>query len=147
MATVKAVSDVGTKLNHAAIGVDGVIPATGFEMLIGVKATPAKGQDPEQLDATELHDDRSASIPGRQSIPALQYTFNYTKDNSEKLKDVAGKRHAFLETLPEGNGFLIVGVLNYYSNGISLNAIHEGTLSVVAESIIEVSDVAAYLAK
>lgn len=143
--TVKGTSDIGTKLNQATITGD-VIPVSGYKMLIGVKATPAKGEAPELIDVTELHDEKTASIPGRQNVPALEYTFNHTPNNIVELEKVAGKRHAFLETLQKGDGYLIVGVLNWWSNGIALNGAHDGTISITAESIEYIADTATYVA-
>lgn len=142
--TVKAVTDIGTILTAAQISGD-TIPETGFKNLVGIRSTPAKGEAPEQLDATELHDTENVGVPGRKSIPALEYTFNFTKANSAKLQEFEGKRAAFLEVLPEGNGFLVVGVMNYWSNGVGLNSVHEGTINIIAESIQEIEDTASYV--
>lgn len=140
---VKAVSDIGTKLYAVASPSDA--PSTGYTNLVGVRSTPAKGEAPESLDATELHDVKNVNIPGRVSIPSLEYTFNYTKGNVAKLDAHQGERTAFLEVLPEGNGFLVVGVMNYWSNGVGLNSVHEGTMNIIAESIEEIEDTATYI--
>ena len=136
---VKAVSDIGTYLTAAELD-GGKAPASGFERLIPIRSTPAKGEAPDTLDATELDDQKNVSIPGRITIPALEYTFNYTKANVAKLSTIANKRMAFLEVLPEGNGHLIVGTATYWSNGVGLNSVHEGTLAIIAEEIEEVED-------
>lgn len=142
---VKAVSDLGTKLNSAPI-VGDTLPTSGFKFLIGVKSTPAKGEAPEQLDATETHDPKTASIPGRQNVPALEYTFNHTKENAQALIAIEGKRHAFLETLPQGDGYLVVGVLSWWSNGTSINSVHDGTINITAESVEYIEDTSTYVA-
>ena len=141
--TVKAISDIGTRLTHAAIS--GAVPVIGFKNLVGIRSTPAKGEAPEALDATELHDTENVSIPGRKSVPALEYTFNHTKGNVAKLAAVEGTRGAFLEVLPEGDGYLVVGVLNFWSNGLGLNSVHEGTVNIIAESIEYIADTATYV--
>lgn len=136
---VKAVSDIGTILTSAELQ-DGAIPDSGFKKLIGIRSTPAKGEAPDTLDATELDDEKNISIAGRVTVPALEYTFNYTKANVAKLSAISGKRMAFLEVLPEGNGHVIVGSMSYWSNGVGLNSVHEGTLAIIAEDIQEVED-------
>ena len=146
MTVRKAVSDVGTMLLHATV-TGATAPATGYAKLVGVKATPAKGSAPEQLDVTELHDEQTSFIAGRKSIETLEYTFNWTKANATSLTAVEGKRHAFLEKLgEEGDGFLIIGQLSYAHNGVSLNSAQEGTIWIVPESVEYIADVSTYSA-
>lgn len=142
----KAVSDVGTMLLHATMTTENA-PTSGYEQLIGVKATPAKGSAPEQLDVTELHDTESSFIAGRKSQETLEYTFNWTKANASALTAVQGKRHAFLEVLgEEGDGFLIIGQLTYAHNGVALNSAQEGTIWIIPESVTYIADTATYIA-
>ena len=143
---VKAVSDIGTILTSAEL-VEGDAPSTGFKKLIGIRSTPAKGEAPDTLDATELDDEKNISIAGRVTVPALEYTFNYTAGNVAKLSPLANKRMAFLEVLPEGNGHLIIGTMTYWSNGVGLNSVHEGTLAIIAEDIQEVEDAEAMVSE
>lgn len=141
---VKANSDIGTKLNVAEL-VGGEAPETGFEMLVGIRATPEKGEAPEELDATEMHDKKMVNIPGRQNTPSLEYTFNHTIANVTALQVYEGERAAFLETLPEGDGYLIVGSMTFWSNGTGLNEVHEGTINITAEDIEYIEDTSTYL--
>lgn len=141
----KAVSDIGTILT-AVDAPTGVAPKTGYTVLVGIRSTPAKGEAPESLDATEMQDEQNSDIPGRKGNPGLEYTFNHTKANISKLKSFQGKRSAFLEVLPEGDGHLITGVMNYWSNGTALNSVHEGTISIVAESIDYIDNTDSYVA-
>lgn len=143
--TVKAISDIGTILAHADLN-DGAIPSIGFVKLVGIRSTPAKGEAPDLLDATEMDDEQTANIPGRVSVPQLEYTFNFTKENVAKLEAVAGKNHAFLEKLSDGSGHTIVGVLNYFHNGSGLNAVQEGTITITATDVNYVADADALMA-
>lgn len=143
--TVKAVSDIGTLLTHAAITGD-VIPETGFKKLVGIRSTPAKGEAPEQLDATEMHDEVNVGIAGRKSIPSLEYEFNLTKANQEVLLPLEGKRGAFLEVMPEGDGYLVVGSMSFWDNGSSLNSVKQGTINIIAEDIKYIKDATTYVA-
>lgn len=143
--TVKAITDIGTTLNAAKI-VGDTLPTSGFKKLVGIRSTPAKGEAPEELDATEMHDTKNVGVPGRTSVPALEYTFNWTKENVAGILDYEGERACFLEVSADGTGHLITGVLNFWQNDTSLNSVVEGTINIVAEDIKYLEETASYLA-
>ena len=60
-----------------------------YEKLIDIKDFPDLGGAPEMLETTTLSDKMQTYIPGIQSLDALEFTANYTKDDFEK--EAAGR--------------------------------------------------------
>lgn len=68
---------------------------TTYEKLIDIKDFPDLGGSPEMLETTTLSDSMQTYIPGIQSLDALEFTANYTKDDFDTLKDLEGKDMSF----------------------------------------------------
>lgn len=64
--------------------------ATTYEKLIDIKDFPDLGGAPEMLETTTLSDKMQTYIPGIQSMDALEFTANYTKEDYTKLKELEG---------------------------------------------------------
>ena len=62
-----------------------------FEKLIDIKDFPDLGGAPEMLETTTLSDPMQTFIPGIQSLDALEFTANYTKDAFDSLKALEGE--------------------------------------------------------
>lgn len=60
--------------------------ADAYEKLINIKDFPDLGGSPEMLETTTLSDKMQTYIPGVQSLDALEFTANYTKEDYTKLK-------------------------------------------------------------
>ena len=61
-----------------------------YEKLIDIKDFPDLGGAPEMLETTTLSDSMQTYIPGIQSLDALEFTTNYTKEDYETLKALEG---------------------------------------------------------
>ena len=61
-----------------------------YEKLIDIKDFPDLGGAPEMLETTTLSDRMQTYIPGIQSLDALEFTANYTKEDYTKLKALEG---------------------------------------------------------
>lgn len=61
-----------------------------YEKLIDIKSFPNLGGSPEMLPTTTLSDSMSTFIPGIQSLDALEFEANYTKEDFTKLKALEG---------------------------------------------------------
>lgn len=61
-----------------------------WEKLIDIKDFPDLGGSPEMLETTTLSDKMQTYIPGIQSLDALEFTANYTKEDFTKLKALEG---------------------------------------------------------
>lgn len=66
-----------------------------YEKLINIKDFPDLGGSPEMLETTTLSDKMQTYIPGIQSLDALEFTANYTKEDFTKLKALEGVEHEF----------------------------------------------------
>lgn len=64
--------------------------ADAYEKLIDIKDFPDLGGAPEMLETTTLSDRMQTYIPGIQSLDALAFTANYTKEDYSKLKALEG---------------------------------------------------------
>ena len=62
-----------------------------YEKLIDIKDFPDLGGAPEMLETTTLSDNMQTYIPGIQSLDALEFTANYTKEDFTKLKALEGQ--------------------------------------------------------
>lgn len=61
-----------------------------YEKLVDIKDFPDLGGTPEMLETTTLSDGMQTYIPGIQSLDALEFTANYTKEDFTKLKALEG---------------------------------------------------------
>ena len=68
---------------------------TSYEKLIDIKDFPDLGGSPEMLETTTLSDKMQTYIPGIQSLDALEFTANYTKEDFTKLKALEGVEHEY----------------------------------------------------
>lgn len=66
-----------------------------YEKLIDIKDFPDLGGSPEMLETTTLSDSMQTYIPGIQSLDALEFTANYSKDEFDSLKDLEGTEMYF----------------------------------------------------
>ena len=66
-----------------------------YEKLVDIKEFPDLGGEPEMLETTTLSDNMQTYIPGVQSLDALEFTANYTKEDFTKLKALEGQECEF----------------------------------------------------
>lgn len=66
-----------------------------YSKLIDIKDFPDLGGSPEMLETTTLSDGMQTYIPGIQSLDALEFTANYTKEDFTKLKAMEGQETDF----------------------------------------------------
>ena len=66
-----------------------------FEKLIDIKDFPDLGGSPEMLETTTLSDPMQTYIPGIQSLDALEFSANYTKDDFDSLKELEGTEYTY----------------------------------------------------
>lgn len=65
--------------------------AETYGKLVDIKDFPDLGGSPEMLETTTLSDKMQTYIPGIQSLDALEFNANYTKDEYTKLKALEGQ--------------------------------------------------------
>ena len=65
--------------------------STTYEKLVDIKDFPDLGGAPEMLETTTLSDKMQTYIPGIQSLDALEFNANYTKEEFTKIKALEGQ--------------------------------------------------------
>ena len=68
---------------------------SAYEKLIDIKSFPDLGGAPEMLETTTLSDSMTTYIPGIQSLEALEFEANYTKEDFTKLKALEGTNEEY----------------------------------------------------
>ena len=62
-----------------------------YKKLVDIKDFPDLGGSPEMLETTTLSDKMQTYIPGIQSLDALEFNANYTKEEFTNLKALEGQ--------------------------------------------------------
>ena len=62
-----------------------------YKKLVDIKDFPDLGGSPEMLETTTLSDKMQTYIPGIQSLDALEFNANYTKEEFTKIKALEGQ--------------------------------------------------------
>ncbi len=66
-----------------------------YKKLVDIKDYPDLGGEPEMLETTTLSDSMQTYVPGIQSIDALTFSINYSKEDLTALKALEGVEHDF----------------------------------------------------
>lgn len=66
-----------------------------YEKFLDIKSFPDLGGAPEMLETTTLSDPMQTYIAGIQSLDALEFEANYTKEDYEKCKGEEGKTGSY----------------------------------------------------
>lgn len=119
-----------------------------YEKLIDIKDFPDLGGAPEMLETTTLSDSMQTYIPGIQTLEALEFTANYTKEDYAALKELEGVPTDFAvwfggtETdgvvTPDGSDgkFNFTGLLSVFVVGGGVNEVVEMTITIAPSSPI-----------
>lgn len=119
-----------------------------YEKLIDIKDFPDLGGTPEMLETTTLSDSMQTYIPGIQTLEALEFTANYTKEDYTALKQLEGVPTDFAvwfggtETngvvTPDGSDgkFNFTGILSVFVVGGGVNEVVEMTITIAPSSPI-----------
>ena len=118
--------------------------ASSWEKLIDIKSFPDLGGSPELLETTTLSDPMTTQILGIQSLDALEFECNYTRDDYTRLKAMEGEEMDFAVWLggdgtgPNGEDgkFEFKGQLSVYVNGGGVNEVVNMTVSIAASTPI-----------
>ena len=119
-----------------------------YEKLVDIKSFPDLGGSPELLETTTLSDSMTTNIMGIQSLDALEFECNYTKEDYTKLKALEGQTQDFAVWLggteasgtvtPTGSDgkFEFKGQLSVFVNGGGVNEVVNMTVSIAASTPI-----------
>jgi hypothetical protein len=119
-----------------------------WEKLVDIKSFPDLGGTPELIETTTLSNSMTTHIIGIQSLDALEFECNYTKEDYTKLKALEGKDNKFAVWLggtesggvatPTGSDgkFEFSGQLSVFVNGGGVNEVVNMTVSIAASTPI-----------
>ncbi|MDR0821698.1 MAG: phage tail protein [Oscillospiraceae bacterium] len=123
-----------------------------YAKLINIKDFPDLGGSPEMLETTTLSDKMQTYIPGIQSLDALEFTANYTKEDYTTLKALEGVEHEYAvwfggtETggviTPTGSDgkFEFKGQLSAFPVGGGVNEVVDMTVTIAPSTPIELAE-------
>lgn len=121
-----------------------------WEKLIDIKEFPDLGGAPEMLETTTLSDNMQTYIPGIQSLDALEFTANYTKEDFTKLKALEGQEKDYAvwfggtreggTLIPTGTDgkFEFKGQLSVFPVGGGVNEVVDMTITIAPSTPITV---------
>lgn len=119
-----------------------------YEKLVDIKDFPDLGGAPEMLETTTLSDNMQTYIPGIQSLDALEFTANYTKEDFAKLKALDGQEKEFAvwfggmeasgTLTPDGSDgkFEFKGQLSVFPVGGGVNEVVDMTITIAPSTPI-----------
>lgn len=128
--------------------------AEAWEKVVDIKEFPDLGGAPEMLETTTLSDPMQTYIAGIQSLDALEFTGNYTKEDYTKLKGLGGKEEEYAvwfggtegvagaSPTPTGadGKFKFKGQLSVYANGGGVNEVVNMTITIAPSTPISTDD-------
>ena len=123
-----------------------------YEKFLDIKSFPDLGGAPEMLETTTLSDPMQTYISGIQSLDALEFEANYTKEDYQKCKDEEGKTGSYAIWLggtgsgksvtPTGDygKFEFDGMLSAFVTGGGVNEVVGMTVSIAPSTPIELGE-------
>lgn len=102
-----------------------LVPTTDLPETKGAPSTQAK---------TVLTDHSVTEIEGLQTNAQKTYTFNYHRDNINRLNKYVGKVSKFLEVNPDMTGEMFTGSLVYGRSAVAVDGIVQGQIFVTVNN-------------
>lgn len=125
---------------------------SAYEKLVDIKEFPDLGGAPEMLETTTLSDNMQTYIPGIQSLDALEFTANYTKEDYTKLKALDGVENDYAvwfggtgegeSLVPTGSDgkFQFKGQLSVFPVGGGVNEVVDMTITIAPSTPITMAE-------
>lgn len=113
-----------------------------YAKLVDITSYPDLGGTPNNLDGTTLSDDTQVNVPGIKKLDALEFGFNYDRENQDSyaaLVALEGKTERYAvwkgknaSGEPDGSGgkWEFDAVLNVRVNGGSVDEVETGTITL-----------------
>ena len=126
--------------------------SSSYSKLIDIKDYPALGGAPEMLETTTLSDKMQTYILGIQSLDALEFTSNYTKEDYSKIKALEGKETDFAVwfggtengnvVTPTGSDgkFSFKGQISAFPVGAGVNEVVDMSISIAPSTPISMTE-------
>lgn len=126
--------------------------SSSYTKLVDIKSFPDLGGAPEMLETTTLSNNMQTYIAGIQSLDALEFEANYTKEDYTTLKALEGKTEKYAvwfggtesggNLTPSGTDgkFEFEGQLSVYAAGGGVNEVVNMNISIAPSTPIKASD-------
>lgn len=123
-----------------------------YEKFLDIKSFPDLGGAPEMLETTTLSDSMQTYIAGIQSLDALEFEANYTKEDYAKCKAEEGKTSSYsvwfggtsagntLTPTGEYGKFDFDGMLSAFPTGGGVNEVVGMTVTIAPSTPITMSE-------
>lgn len=123
-----------------------------YEKVVDIKDFPDLGGTPEMLDTTTLSDRMKTSIPGIQSLDALEFTANYTKEDFKKVYALRDKEEEYAvwiggtekpgSVTPTGEDgkYEFKGKLDVYVKGGGVNEVVDMVITIGASTPVDLKE-------
>ena len=108
-----------------------------YVLLIPVADMPETKGAPATVDKTVLTDHSIKEVEGLQTNDQKTYTFNYHRDNINRVKSFAGKELQLLEVNPDYTGERYTGTIKLARNSVEVNGIVQGSMYVTVNDADE----------
>lgn len=123
-----------------------------YEKVVDIKDFPDLGGTPEMLDTTTLSDRMKTSTPGIQSLDALEFTANYTKEDFKKVYALRDKEEEYAvwiggtekpgSVTPTGEDgkYEFKGKLDVYVKGGGVNEVVDMVITIGASTPVDLKE-------
>ena len=101
-----------------------------YVLLIPVADMPETKGAPATVEKTVLTDHSIKEVEGLQTNDQKTYTFNYHRDNINRIKGFAGKELKLLEVNPDLTGERYSGTIKLARNSVEVNGIVQGSMYI-----------------
>ena len=108
-----------------------------YVLLIPVTDMPETKGAPATVEKTVLTDHSVKEVEGLQTNDQKTYTFNYHRDNINRIKQFVGRELKLLEVNPDMTGERYSGTMKIARNSIEVNGIVQGSLYVTVSDADE----------
>lgn len=111
--------------------------ADNVEKLVDIKDFPDLIGDPNLLETTTLSDSQQTFINGIRTADLMTFTFNYTKEDFQKVKDDEGKAMFYELSFSDGSKFTWQGQHTVGLPGKGVDEVLEATINIAPSSPVE----------
>ena len=115
--------------------------ADAVEKLVDIKDFPDLIGDPNLLETTTLSDSQQTYIPGIKTADLLTFTFNYTKEDFQKVKEGEGEEMFYELSFSDGSKFTWKGQHTAGLPGKGVDEVLEATINIAPSSPVEFATV------
>ena len=105
--------------------------------VVSIKDFPDLMGEPHMLETTTLSDSAQTFIPGIKSMDIMNFTYNYTKADFEKVKQDEGKPLHYELEFSDGSAFVWQGSHTATLAGKGVDEVIEGGIAIAPSTSVE----------